>query len=189
MSSERCNLQIAAPAPASASVARSSETFVTRLAAACEHAHPVLADIPDRLSLSPDDAAPRRTLGKLLAGPQRREVKRCAKECVSACSSGGAGTRRRCHNTVIASCGSCVAHMRWLLYGTMLRHALSEIMQQSLNLRYSARQAPAGVATAGAQGEGTSFEFESGYRSRQYCIRECSNVCATRSDERADKQQ
>lgn len=54
-----------------------------------------LNTIPEKLGTTPEDAAPRKTLSKLLEGPQKKEVQQCAKNCVATCVRGGRGALLR----------------------------------------------------------------------------------------------
>ena len=135
------------------------------------------SNIPDALS-APGTAAPRmhlllllkprmlmtvlpavdkvRELGHFLTGSHGQEVEKCTRTCLPACLRGGQGMSKLCR----ASCCCCCC--KW----------------KSANPAY-----------AGAPGLGPLsmrrelIVFKDGYRTRKYCLSECTQVCALISDD------
>ena len=77
------------PATSTAETTATSDVF-------SRYSDEAMRPIPEKLRAADEDAAPRKTLGKLLQGSQKRQVQQCAKECVGSCSSGRSGGRQNC---------------------------------------------------------------------------------------------
>jgi hypothetical protein len=146
-------------------------------------------------SLTAPKEARRVNLSKLLAGPDGKQIQQCAKQCVTTCVRGGAGAWIL-HSVLLSGLSTDLRPIGALPMEVRATLLTTQDMACKPSVACVLRRARSGLSCdrlcAGAPGLGPLSQrgevvvFKDAFRSRSYCLRECSEVCALQAQARRE---